>query len=355
MVRLSDLIHGEPDSPGDGRDQNPAGAEAQKIACPKPIQLRSLAGSATHTEQPAEPLTDWYGRAQAVLRPVVDAVRAGGDWALGDLPMIATAIVSSLARDDRLFITAVSSRTDADQVRNLVHVSIFAVKIGMGMGIRRDDLGRLALAGLVHDFGMYRLPAHVLDDPGQWAADQVVQMRTHPSSGAEVLRRGAPEYPWLPDIVIQEHERASGTGYPRGLKGYQIHELAHIIGLADVFDALLTPRPYRRRRHPHEAIREILTVEKAAFSPQVLKAMVQQFSMFPVGSTVRLNTGEIAVVAKANAKYPLRPQVRLGPGSDAERGSAESKIVDLSTTTLMHIVEAVPEDGMTGVGSGGAP
>lgn len=348
MVRLTDLIRGAQGSPDDegGEKQSSAG-EAANLPRPEPIQLRNLSAGQAEAAEPSGPQQDWYGTAEAVLQTMAEDIRRRQTVALGDLPVIATAFVTSLARDDRLFVGAVSSRTEASQVRNLVNTAIFAVKIGMGLGYRRDELSRLALAGMVHDLGMFRLPDQLLNDPGRWADHQLGLLRTHPNLGAELLAQVAPDQPWLAEVALQEHERANGTGYPRGLKGYQTHEFAQVIGLADVFDALLTPRAYRRKMLPHEAIRELLMVEKAAFSSQVIKAMVEQFSVFPLGTTVRLNTGEVGVVAHLNQRFPLRPVVRISQGVD--RGLlAEPKDVDLSKTTLVHIVEVLAPDGVPG-------
>jgi hypothetical protein len=348
VVRLTDLIRGAQDSPDDeGGEKRSSEGQAANGLRPEPIQLRNLSVGQPGASEPAAPQQDWYGTAETALQTIAAAIRQRQPVTLGDLPVIATAFVTSLARDDRLFVRAVSLRTEASLIRNLVNTAIFAVKVGMGLGYRRDELSRLGLAGLVHDLGMFRLPDQLLNDPGRWADHQIELLRTHPNIGAELLTQVAPDQPWLAEVALQEHERANGTGYPRGLKGYQTHEFAQIIGLADVFDALLTPRPYRRKMFPHEAIRELLMVEKAAFSSQVIKAMVEQFSVFPLGTIVRLNTGEVGVVAHLNQRFPLRPVVRINQGAD--RGSpAEPKDVDLSKTTLVHIVEVVAPEGTPG-------
>jgi HD-GYP domain-containing protein (c-di-GMP phosphodiesterase class II) len=160
-----------------------------------------------------------------------------------------------------------------------------------------------------------------------------------------MLSKLGAQYAWLAQVAWQEHERWNGQGYPRGLKGDQIHEYARIIGIVDIFDALISPRPYRQRRLPHEAIRELLIAEKATFSGQIIKALIQQFSLFPLGTMVRLNTGEIGAVTQLNAHYPLRPVVTINHGAD---GSAmvSPKAIDLGTTTLVHIVEVAGSDAV---------
>jgi HD-GYP domain-containing protein (c-di-GMP phosphodiesterase class II) len=114
--------------------------------------------------------------------------------------------------------------------------------------------------------------------------------------------------------------------------------MALIIGLADVFDALMNARPYRRGMSPHQAIRALLVSGKTVFPYHLLKALVDQLSVYPLGTTVRLNTGETGVVAQLNRRYPLRPVLQV-----SQSGSVPvSKAVDLRVETSLHIVEVVP-------------
>jgi len=143
---------------------------------------------------------------------------------------------------------------------------------------------------------------------------------------------------WLAQVIRQAHERWNGQGYPNKLKGRQINEFAQIIGVVDVFDALVSPRPYRRRFFPHEAVRELMVVERTAFPREVIKALVEQLSAYPIGTSVRLSTGEVGTVVRVNTRFPLRPVVSLGEG---EMGGLETRQVDLSTSPLVTVIETV--------------
>jgi len=125
------------------------------------------------------------------------------------------------------------------------------------------------------------------------------------------------------------------------LTGDQIDEMALIIGLADVFDALMNSRPYRSGVSPHRAIRALLVNGKTVFPYHLLKALVDQLSIYPLGTTVRLNTGETGVVFQLNRQYPLRPIVQVTQQALSAQAPA-SKTVDLRAATSVHIVEVVP-------------
>jgi HD-GYP domain-containing protein (c-di-GMP phosphodiesterase class II) len=161
--------------------------------------------------------------------------------------------------------------------------------------------------------------------------------------GAQAIRRLGPDADWIAELVLQEHERLGGLGYPRGLKGDEIHEYAQVIGLADTFEALLHARPYRKRFLPHEAVRELVTKEKTAFPTKMLKCLIQQFSVFPLGTRIRLNTGETAEVVELNPQYPLRPVVKVHKDPHG-LSPKETRTLDLSKSSLVHVTEVVQDD-----------
>ena len=159
----------------------------------------------------------------------------------------------------------------------------------------------------MHDIGIFAVPQQLLTKTGRLSPKVAGLGRATSASGARGDRAPGKDYGWLADVVLQAHERGSGQGYPNRLKGREINELAQIIGLVDIFDALVSPRPYRRRLLPHEAIRELLNTERTAFPREIMKALVEQLSVYPLGTKVRLNSGEEGVVFRITPLYPSRP------------------------------------------------
>jgi HD-GYP domain-containing protein (c-di-GMP phosphodiesterase class II) len=188
---------------------------------------------------------------------------------------------------------------------------------------------------------MFALPDSLLYKTGTFTEDERQRMREHPEHGARLFKDVGDVYPWIETVILQEHERWDGSGYPNHLTGNQIDEVALIIGLADVFDALMSARPSRSGGSPHRAIRTLLVEGKTAFPHHLLKALVDELSIYPLGTTVRLNTGETGIVFQLNRQYPLRPIVQVS--QQALWGQASvSKTVDLRADTSLHIVEVVP-------------
>ncbi len=287
------------------------------------------------------PLDDnWYGRAEQELSRIADVVRQEQSFSLDELSLIARGMVSSLRASDRLVVQALSSPAGDPLITNLVNVGILATKVGMGLAYYGEELERLALAGLTHDVGIFAVPPSIVTKSGRLTQEERALIERHPELGFRLVKKIGREYDWLAQIVLQAHERLAGQGYPNKLKGRQISEMAQIIGVVDVFDALISPRPYRRRLLPHEAIRELLVTERTAFPREIVKALVEQLSVYPLGTVVRLNTGETGVVVRTNPRYPMRPIVRVGEKQEAG-DSAYSDEIDLSAVPLVSIVAAL--------------
>ena len=281
----------------------------------------------------------WYREAESELTEAAAAVQSQRPLRIDRIRALVPGLVSSLKHDDELVVEALSGPPGALLITNLINVGILGTKVGIGLGYYGEELDRLALAGLVHDIGLFAVPASLIAKTGRLTPDERMLIEQHPDLGCQVIHRLGPEYHWLTQVVQQAHERIDGCGYPKRLKGREISEMAQILGVVDVFDALVSDRPYRRRLLPHEAVKELLVSERTAFSREILKALIEQLSVYPIGTTVRLTTGEVATVERVNSRYPFRPVVRVGGITAAEQSHARH--IDLSLTPLVSIIEAL--------------
>jgi HD-GYP domain-containing protein (c-di-GMP phosphodiesterase class II) len=227
-------------------------------------------------------------------------------------------------------------QTEDYVVDNALHVAVLGAKVGMGLQYSQDELERLVLAGLLHDLGMWTLPGSLVEKREALSEEERDILRTHPERGRRILASQGSVFEWVSTISAQEHERWDGSGYPCRLKDRQIAEPALIIGMVDTLDAMVTMRPYRKRLTPHQVVRELLLHAKTTFSLRVLKGLGDQITLYPIGTNVRLNTGETGTVTRVNPRYPLRPVVttsKLG----------EANAVDLSRGLSTHIVEVLQD------------
>ena len=306
MARLTDLIREQ--SSQEAHSLNVKNSTYSMAPTSLPVPSTTLSPPAAET--------DWHQCACNELQRIKHAIQTKQPWTVEELALIASGVVSSLGANDKL-IQAVLQRDAGDYlVNNAVNVAIVSVKIAEALRYESAQLEQIALAGLLHDLGMFALPDALLSKTGTLTEEERQEMQKHPQHGARLFKDLEEAYPLVGRVILQEHERWNGTGYPNRLSGGQIDEMALVIGLADVFDALTKVRPYRRGMSPHQAIRTLLVSGKTVFPHHLLKAIVDQLSVYPLGTTVRLNTGETGVVSQLNRRYPLRP-ILLGCGASA--------------------------------------
>jgi putative two-component system response regulator len=163
----------------------------------------------------------------------------------------AAAVTYSLARS----IEARDPTTEGHSQR----VVEFAVGLGESLGLSQDDLQALRVAGLVHDIGKVAVPDDILLKPGRLTPEETAIMQQHPVVGENICEPLKSFRRILP-IIRHHHERIDGSGYPDGLRGERIPLHAHIVQIADIYDALTSNRPYREALSPCRAL-EILSEE----------------------------------------------------------------------------------------------
>ena len=196
------------------------------------------------------------------------------------------------------------------------------------MGGARYELVALGLAGCLMDVGLWQLPASAVEGFDTFTSQEQPQYRAHPRLGADLIRRWSSPVPEVAEIVLQHHEREQGQGFPQGLTGHAIHPGAKILGLVDTYAGLTAPASRRLALSSHDAIREIVRSKHEAFARALIKALLAEISVFPPGTLVRLNTGEVGCVVAVNRNHPLRPRVEIY-GSKGQR-LATPKLIDLS-------------------------
>jgi HD-GYP domain-containing protein (c-di-GMP phosphodiesterase class II) len=331
VTRLTDLI----------REQS-----SQEAGSPDVMSFTHSMGKAglpipSSPPSPSVVETDWYQRVGHEIQGIKHAVQTRQPWKLDELIRIASGVVASLGANDRL-VHAVLQRNSEDYlINNAVNVAIVSVKIAEALRYDSAKLEQVALAGFLHDLGMFALEDSLVYKTGSLTEEELQSLREHPQHGARLFKELGTVYPSVGRVILQEHERWDGSGYPNRLTGDQIDEMAFVVGLADVFDALMGPRPYRRGMSPHRAICTLMANGKTVFPYHILKALVDQFSVYPLGTIVRLNTGETGVVAQLNRQYALRPILQVSQQAASPHGPV-SKTVDLRAETSLHIVEVVP-------------
>ncbi len=200
-----------------------------------------------------------------------------------------------------------------------VNVAVLSTAVGMSLGYNKQQLLELGIGALLHDIGKIELPKELLEKNTRWTPEEHEIAKQHAMNGFNILRKQHDISLLSAHVALQHHERLDGSGYPQGLKKDQIHEYAQIVGICDVFDSLTTPRPWRKRFMPQDALEYLLGSGGHLFSHHLIDAFRRHIAIFPLGSGVVLNTGETGVVCRVDPDYCHRPVIRVlkdGRGND---------------------------------------
>lgn len=188
-----------------------------------------------------------------------------------------------------------------------INVCILAALTAINMGYNEERLHDLTLGVLLHDIGMTQIPQEIVTKAGPLTAEELAVVQTHTKIGFEVLRKLRVISTPAAHIAFQHHERIDGLGYPRRLKGEEIHEFARITAVADVFDAMISDRPYRKGMLPHQAYETLMTMAGTQLDRDIVNIFLTNVAVYPVGTVVQLNSGEIAIVTSVFPKLQTRP------------------------------------------------
>jgi HD-GYP domain-containing protein (c-di-GMP phosphodiesterase class II) len=172
-------------------------------------------------------------------------------------------------------LAQVSRFRDAETGEHTRWVGEVSALLGVALGLKEAEVERLRLAARLHDLGKVAIPDHILLKPGKLDAEEMAVVKTHTTIGAEILAQGDSPFLALAETIAKSHhERWDGTGYPLGLVAEAIPLAGRIVAVVDVYDALISPRPYKDP-WPQTQVLEYLRQQAGShFDPQVVEAFL---------------------------------------------------------------------------------
>ncbi|WP_078414202.1 HD-GYP domain-containing protein [Priestia abyssalis] len=200
-----------------------------------------------------------------------------------------------------------------------INVTMYALALGMELKLSDNDLETIGIGALLHDVGKVSVPLDILDKPGKLTAEEFEEVKKHPEYGYELLRKVPTLSLLVAHCAYQHHERLDGSGYPRGLKGNQIHLFGKILAIADVYDAVTSHRVYRKAMLPHEGLEILYAGAGTLFDKQMVESFRRAVAVYPVGLGVVLSDGRKGVVSRQNQEMSDRPHVMILEHSNGEK------------------------------------
>ena len=224
-----------------------------------------------------------------------------------------------------------------------INTMVYAIMIGWRMGYSHIKLTELALSALLHDIGMFMIPEHIVNKEEPLSESELSLIKRHPDIGKNCLFSFKDDFPWLVRAVHEHHERENGQGYPRGIIGDEIIEYAKIIGICDSYEAMTHNRPYKKAIMPFASVMELIETKNLSFSPKILKIFLEEISLYPMGSYVKLNNMSIGRVIATHKDQPLRPIIKILFNGQGDR-MTEEKIINLKENIVLNILSGISEE-----------
>jgi HD-GYP domain-containing protein (c-di-GMP phosphodiesterase class II) len=218
---------------------------------------------------------------------------------------------------------------------------------GRYLGLGDESITTLGMAGMLQDVGKLRLPVRLLQKSGAASEREYEIFKTHVDFSLQILSASSQASPQMLEIVRRHHERCDGSGYPAGLKGDAVGLMAEIAGICDVYCALTRERPYGEASSSQVALDTVRVQRGVQFSESTVDQFVQCIGLYPVGTLVELNSGEVAVVVAQNRIRRLKPRVMILLGPDKQPNPYPHTLdllydLPTSTGTPYVIVRALP-------------
>ena len=271
------------------------------------------------------------------IRDVITQIKTKQYPDVRKLKRLAQTTVNLMMQDESIMLglTAIKNY-DEYTFNHSLNVSIYGLAIGRRLGFSKKTLTELGITALLHDIGKSKVPLEVLNKPGKLDEAEWDQMKKHPLMGVEIvlnLKQLGEINPKMVIGIFDHHLRTNLTGYPKLFRKKTPSLFGRIIQIADVYDAMTTPRVYRNKCYtPEQVLAIMLRDQGTQFDPILLKIFIGLVGIFPIGSLVMLDTQEMGIVYKANPDPKLidRPQVILI--SREQKGEVKKTLVDLSET-----------------------
>lgn len=299
------------------------------------LHVDKKAGGAVRTGE--KKASEIFREAVDTVKEVVQALHLGKASGMRKMNSIVQTMVDNVLenRDALLGLTSIKMY-DEYTFAHSVNTSILAVSLGTYLSFEKPQIAALGVAGLMHDIGKLHVPHEIINKPGRLTDGEWEAVKRHPVEGA-LLMADAPGVSKLAMVAaFEHHQHGDGRGYPQVDGELKQHPFSQIVALADAYEALTAARVYYRvQMPPYNAVRILLKKRGAVFNPVLVKAFVNMIGLFPIGTLLKLDTGEVGLVMHQTRDL-LRPRVLVLSKFDGSEKGSGKEVSLLETVNGRH-------------------
>lgn len=286
-----------------------------------------------------------YAEAQEALERIFADLEQGVPPPPAMTKAIVSKVLSQVLNDRTALLTQLAvqkiKQFDRSLAAHALDTCVLSLIVAVESDLDETTQAHIGEGALLHDAGYVRLPRNLVRRRGECSESERILLEQHPKLGIALLAEQPQLHEDVKRIVAEHHERGNGSGFPAGLKNEAISHQAKIVGIIDYYDGLVSRRGGRPAMLAHDAIRQLfLAGERGEFEKSLVEIVIRSIGVYPVGSLVRLNTGEQAVVVGVNPGQRLKPLVKITGGPQGESYTNPLQ-VDLAAQTQERGVRTV--------------
>lgn len=227
--------------------------------------------------------------------------------------LAATRQFTDIAVQDPLVVACLAMIKDYDNYtfNHSVNVGVIAMALSAHLKLDRQKIEEAGIAGFLHDIGKTMVSKSIINKPGKLSTVEFNEIKKHPEDGVKIIEKMSGMSKNISEAVLGHHLRYNRKGYPEWAQEMELSNLSQIIAIADCFDACTTLRVYQLPMPPATAINLMKELAGEYLNPEMVKSFAKMMGKYPPGTLVRMETGEIALVWKANPGDPEKPQIRV--------------------------------------------
>ncbi len=257
-------------------------------------------------------------------------------------------IAASVSRNQNALISLARLKTKDDYTyMHSVAVCAMMVALAKQLNLSESETKQAGLAGLMHDIGKAGIPLEVLNKPGALTDEEFTLVKLHPQRGHDMLKEAGIDDETVLDVCLHHHEKIDGSGYPNKLKDEQISLFAKMGAVCDVYDAITSNRPYKSGWDPCVSLQR-MAQWRGHFDETIFKAFVKSLGIYPIGSTLMLKSGRLAVVIDQSPKSLLTPIVKVF-FSTKTKSRIPTTVIDLSKSSERDTIVGYEDPSNWGV------
>ena len=265
------------------------------------------------------------------ITSIMEDVKEGKNLDLPAVRGVVEPVLESIIRnpDALLWLTRLREKDNYTYSHSIDNCAL-AIAFGRHMGLPKDDLRTLSIGMLLLDIGKMKVKDEILNKNATLTEEEFTEVKKHVDYSVEILKstRGIPDD--VINIALTHHERFDGSGYPSGIVGNIIPVYGRMAGIIDVYDAMTSKRPYSDAISQHSALQKIYNWRNKFFQDELVEQFLQCLGVYPTGSLVEMNTGEVGIVLSQNRTQRLKPKIMMLLNSDKTQYD-NYKIVDMMT------------------------